>query len=79
MNLFKGFKAGFEDFPRYISTIVNAILLTIVYFIGVGLTSIVAKIVGKHFMETKVEKSKKSYWKEYNLEKEPKDNYYRQF
>jgi len=75
----KGVKKGFKDFGLGITAIVNAILLTLVYVIGVGLTAIVAKIFGKHFMDVKKQKNIKTYWKELNLKKEPTDNYYRQF
>jgi len=79
MSFIKGFKQGFHDFGNGITNIINFILLSIVYFIGVALTSIIAKILGKHFMDIKQEKKKKTYWKDYNLKKEPIDNYYRQF
>jgi hypothetical protein len=79
MNFFKGFKEGFQYLPKFITMIINAILLTIVYFVGVGLTALMAKIAGKRFLELKTDKGKKSYWKDYNLGKEPKENYYRQF
>jgi hypothetical protein len=77
MSFFNSFKKGFMDFGKNITLIVNCILLTPVYFIGVGITSIIAKISGKHFIDTKM--GKKTYWKELNLKKKPLDEYYRQF
>ena len=47
MSFVKGLKEGFHDFGNGITNIVNFILLSIVYFIGVALTSIIAKIIGK--------------------------------
>ncbi len=78
-NFFKGFKKGMSDFGQNITIIVNSILLTIVYIIGIGITSIIAKIFKKHFLDTKISKEKKSYWSELDLKKKPLDNYYRQF
>ena len=75
---FKGFLTGFKRFGHTFATVVNFVLLTIVYIIGVGLTSIVAKAVGKSFLNTK-KRRKPSYWEDKNLTKEPKENYYRQF
>ena len=74
----KGFGEGFKEFSNLIVLAVNAVLLSIVYFIGVGLTSIFAKIVGKSFLDIKKTK-KETYWEDLNLKKEPIDKYYRQF
>ena len=75
-HLFAGFRAGMGDFGVVISAIINSALLFIVYIIGVGLTSIFAKIVGKHFL---AKGKKNSYWSELNLKKRPLKEYYRQF
>ncbi|MCF7862269.1 hypothetical protein K9M79_08595 [Candidatus Woesearchaeota archaeon] len=74
---FKAFKKGMHNFTTNISIIINTILLIIVYFIGVGITFIFAKMVGKHFLDMKL--SKGSYWKTLNLKKKPMVSYYRQF
>ena len=93
-QFFKGFKKGMNNFGQNIALIINTILLTFVYLIGVGLTSIFAKIVGKHFLEMKLSKSWKSeisrtqkikdfrvgsYWSDLNLKKKKFEEYYRQF
>ena len=78
IQFFKGFGKGVKEFGTGISTTVNTVLLSIVYIIGVGLTSIFAKIFGKHFLEIKRTKTK-TYWKDLNLKKEPVERYYRQF
>lgn len=57
---FKGFYDGFKSFGLIVSTVVNFILLMIVYFIGVGLTSIIGKASKKEFLRLK--KGKKTYW-----------------
>jgi Na+-driven multidrug efflux pump len=76
-QFFNGFQKGVKSFGGNISTIINFILLSIVYLIGVGLTSITAKIFGKHFLNMK--KKKNSYWIDLNLKKKPINKYYRQF
>ena len=76
-DFFGGFKKGMSNFGSLISVIINTIMLTVVYFMGVGLTSIAAKISGRRFLETKL--SKKSYWSALNLKKKPLEKYYRQF
>ena len=76
---FIGLKKGMNSFGSNVSIIVNSILLLIVYLIGVGLTSIVAKLIGKHFLETKISKNEKTYWTDLNLKKKNIEEYYRQF
>jgi hypothetical protein len=76
---FRGFGRGMKDFGHNIAMIVNTVLLLIVYIVGVGLTSIVAKLAGKHFMDIDARKKGKSYWSELNLGKKKTEEYYRQF
>jgi hypothetical protein len=74
-----GFKSGMQKFGQTISIVVNSILLSIVYLIGVGITSIASKILGKHFLETRLSKKRESYWSKLDLKKKPIDEYYNQF
>ena len=74
----KGFKSGLKSFSNIITNIINFFLLSIVYIIGVGLTSILSKIFKKHFLELKKTRSK-TYWKKNKINKEPLETYYRQF
>jgi len=76
-QFFNGFQKGVKGFSNNISTIINFFLLSIVYLIGVGATSIIAKIFGKHFLNMK--RKKCSYWHDLNLKKKPIEEYYRQF
>ena len=76
-ELLKNIKEGNKMFGEDIASIVNFLLLTFVYFLGVGITSIIAKMSGKHFLELKMDKD--SYWSELNLSKRKKEEYYRQF
>ena len=72
-----GFKEGQKLFGENIAVIINSILLTFVYILGVGLTSIFAKIFNKHFLDLTI--NKETYWTSLNLSKKPMEEYYRQF
>lgn len=74
----KGFQKGMHDFGSSISVVINSILLTIVYFIGVGITSIIARLVGKHFLDIRKIK-KDTYWENLNLKNKSIEDYYKQF
>lgn len=76
-EFFSGFQKGMKDFGHKISAIVNSALLLVVYVFGVGITSIIAKIVGKSFLDTKMKKD--TYWNHLDLKKKPMEKYYRQF
>ncbi len=75
----KGIKEGMKAFGEQINRLVNTILLTIVYLIGVGPVAIVAKITGKKFFETRTNKEKESYWVDLGLSKKKQEEYFRQF
>lgn len=77
-QFYRGFKKGMRDFGQNIALIINTILLSFVYLIGVGLTSIVAKIFRKHFLDMKLHKDG-TYWSKLNLKKKSINEYYRQF
>jgi len=77
-NLFvKGLKTGFRTFGFKVTNVINFVLLFLVYFIGVGITSLAAKIAKKKFLNLKPEGN--TYWKEHNLGKQDLKDYYRQF
>lgn len=75
----KNFKKGMNEFSYNIIITVNSILLFFVYILGVGITSIFAKLFKKKFLETKISKKEKTYWSDLNLKKKPIKEYYRQF
>lgn len=77
-QFFIGFRKGMENFGHNIGLIVNTALLAFVYLMGVGLTSIFAKLFRKHFLETKL-LNNDTYWSDLNLKKKPIKEYYRQF
>ena len=58
--LFNGFKNGFKEFGHFINDIVNFILLSLVFILGVGLVSIFAKFFKKNFLDMKP--GGKTYW-----------------
>ena len=70
------FTKGFKDFGHNITLIINSVLLTVVYVLGVGITSLIARVAGKKFLDTQ---KKDSYWEDWDLEKSPEEEYYRQF
>ena len=76
-QFFKGFKKGMKNFGYNLALIVNTLLLTFVYVVGVGITSITAKIFRKHFLEMKLSKNG-TYWSDLNLRKKKMEEYYRQ-
>lgn len=78
-QFFRGYKKGMENFGSIISTIVNTIILSIVYILGIGLTSILAKIVRKKFIETKVLKNKETYWSNIDSKNKSIKEFYKQF
>ena len=77
--LLKGFGKGMKEFGENMTAIVNSFLLSIVYFIGVGVTSLFARIKRKRFLKTEIAKEKETYWQDLNLKKKKFKEYYRQF
>ena len=75
----RGTWKGFKDFSHILTTLVNTILLLPIYLVGVGLTSIVAKVKKKEFLEGKLSPETKSYWNDLNVKKKPLQEYYQQF
>lgn len=75
---FSGFKEGFQEFGHNLNTLINTVLLTVVYIIGVGLTSVAARLFGKRFLVTEPSDDE-TYWQELNLETKEMEEYFRQF
>ena len=71
-------KTVLEPISKAISSIINFVLLSLVYLVGIGTVSIFAKIFGKHFLDIK-KQNRKSNWYEHKLEKQPLEKYYRTF
>lgn len=77
-EIWNALKSILEPVAKIVSSIVNLVLLSLVYCIGIGSVSIISKIFGKHFLELK-KQNKKSNWHEHKLEKQPLEKYYRTF
>ena len=77
-HFFSGFSEGFGNFGRGVSTAVNCVILSIVYFLGVGTTVLAARLKRKHFLEIEP-KEKTSYFTDGDMKRKEKDSYYRQF
>lgn len=71
-------KKAAEKFGLFVASILNFIFLLPVYFIGVGVTSLFVKITGKDILSLK-KIAGNSYWKEYNLKTQKKEDYERMF
>ena len=78
-NIISGFKEGQRAFTESITVIINSVLLAIVYIIGVGFTSIIAKLFRKKFLDTVISKEAKTYWSDIKITKKSHADYYRQF
>ncbi len=78
-KFYKGFRKGFTNFGHNIGLVVNSVLLLIVYVLGVGFTSICAKLAGKRFLDTEILEDADTYWHDLDLKKKPEEEYYRQF
>jgi hypothetical protein len=78
MKFWQGFGKGMKDFGELIGTLVNTVLLMVVYIVGVGITAILAKIVSKNFLEKK-KKGSETYWNDLDIKTKPIKEYYRQF
>ncbi len=76
-QFFNGFQKGIKSFSDNIISIINFLLLSIVYLIGIGLTSITAKIFGKHFLD--INKKRDSYWHNLKLKNKNIEEYYKPF
>ncbi len=77
-QVFHRFKGAIGYFGRGIAFLINSLLLAFVYFLGVGITSLIAKAFGKRFLQLRSSK-KDSYWSELDLKKKKFEEYYRQF
>jgi hypothetical protein len=78
-KFFKGVKEGQHLFGETIATLINSILLSIVYILGAGSTFLFSKIAGKNFLDKALDKNSKTYWEEMNLSTKKKGEYYKQF
>lgn len=78
-EFFNEMKGGQKSFGEDIASIINFFMLTFVYFFGIGLTSIFAKIFGKNFLDMEINKDSTTYWGNLSSIKKSVEEYYRQF
>ncbi|OGG47212.1 hypothetical protein A2671_00170 [Candidatus Kaiserbacteria bacterium RIFCSPHIGHO2_01_FULL_49_13] len=72
-----GLRHGARAFGDLISDSVNLVLLIAVYFVGIGLVSVIARLAGKRFLDLGRGK-RESYWNP--VAKQPQqDDFYRMF
>ena len=76
-KLLRDFYAGFREYGHDVASIVNFILLLLVYIVGVGPVSIIAKIFKKHFLDLKFKHSNSKWVARKPVESI--DEHYRQF
>lgn len=67
-----------KKFNLLISKMINTILLTIVYFVGIGITSIAGKIFRKRFLDMDL-KGGESFWIEVEEKAKTREDYKRMF
>lgn len=70
---------GMKQFGENITALINTLLLLMVYFIGVGVTALIARFIRKQFLDQKTSKEAKSYWSDLHITTEEQKKYYRQF
>jgi hypothetical protein len=78
-QFFKDIQYGQKAFGEDIQSMLNFLILTFIYFVGIGLTSIFAKIFNKHFLDLKIDKNAGTYWQNLEQKNEKMEEYYRQF
>jgi hypothetical protein len=78
-HFFAGVRQGMKAFGETVATIVNSLLLSIVYFIGVGITWLFLRLGKKELMDLRLDAKAKTYWKELDIKTRKRDLHYRQF
>ncbi len=76
---FRGLTKGFTSFGKNINLLFISGLLSITYLVGVGATSLYAKITGKRFLDLGNTGEASSNWTRPNAAQDTEDNYYRQY
>ena len=77
-KIWNAVKAFLEPVNKFMSSIVNFILLSLVYAFGIGPVSLISKLFGNHFLALK-KQNKSSNWQEHRVEKQPLEKYFRTF
>ncbi len=78
-SILKYFKSLFLRFGNVMKNVGNLVLLIPVYFLGVGSSSILARIMGRNFLVLKSDDDAQSLWNECDIGGGAREEYYRQF
>lgn len=78
-SFYRGCKEGLHLFGANLSLLINTLLLSFVYVIGVGLASLLGRRANKGFLDIRISAKEKTYWQDLRLSKKEMDEYYRQF
>lgn len=73
------FQQGMHFFGERVGAVVNTTLLGIVYGIGIGIPSVLARLFRKQFLETKLDRGAVSYWRPISQGDKSIRRYLRQF
>ena len=68
-----------EAFGLSINSLISTVLLLTVYVLGVGITALIARAVGKKFLPMDSPQHRDTYWTDLHLTRESIEKYYRQF
>lgn len=75
----KGFQQGIIRGGQNISIIINTILLSFIYFMGIGTIFIIAKFKNKSFLDLELSEKGDSYWSKLSVKSKGIEDYYKQF
>ena len=68
----------FKVVGKYIHRVISYILLFIAYIWGIAPVTIIAKLVGKHFLDTMPMADQTTYWIDVSVAEHKLEEYYRQ-
>lgn len=78
-HFWRGFREGAGEFGLTVNVLITSALLLVVYLLGVGITSVIAKCAGKRFLQSGSEQPQNTYWSSLSRTIESTDDYYKQF
>lgn len=78
--IFEPIRKVLEPVGKFVQSIVNFFLFAIVYFLAIGMVSLISKhIFKKKFLDLHEDRRQKSYWKSKDLGTEEMRRYYRMY
>jgi hypothetical protein len=66
-----------KQYSKIIILVINSVILTFVYFIGIGFTFLIKKITKKRLFN--LDKNEKTYWEDRKEEKKSLNDFYNPF